>query len=178
MLRDFIPRMTCVSFHHFEWLISHMHFIRFWFCLLCNKLESVRHFLSAKSSMMQCNPPKICKLHSVHLGIHLKNNISKKISECFGDNLGTDSYLYGWKLNTEFTSWCLTLCDTLMGNPCVGVCGSQSKNSFVCFGMKPTQRAWASDIPRNQKKAKEGKSEGGDNGTVNRREQKWSVGLR
>ena len=39
----------------------------------------------------------------------------------------------------------------MLGIRCVGVCGCQSENSFVCFGAKPTQRACAQDLPRDRK---------------------------
>ena len=45
------------------------------------------------------------------------------------------------------------MCDTMLGIRCVGVCGCQSKNSFVCFGAKPTQRACARDLPLDRKNA-------------------------
>ena len=42
----------------------------------------------------------------------------------------------------------------------VGVSEYQSKDSFVCFGAKPTQRACARDFLRDRKKTREGKVPG------------------
>ena len=66
-----------------------------------------------------------------------------------------------------------TLCDTMLGICCVGVCECQSENSFVCFGAKPTQRACARDLPWDQKdEGREGPREEG----VSRREQSaWEI---
>ena len=47
----------------------------------------------------------------------------------------------------------------MLGIRCVGVCGCQSDNPFVCFGAKPTQRAFAWDLPRDRKKTREGRSQ-------------------
>ena len=39
----------------------------------------------------------------------------------------------------------------------VGVSERQSEDSFVCFGVKPTQRAWARDFQRDRKKTRKSK---------------------
>ena len=49
--------------------------------------------------------------------------------------------------------------DTMLGIRCIGVCGCQSDDPFVCFGSKPTQTACA----RDRKWMKEGRSERGQN---------------
>ena len=41
----------------------------------------------------------------------------------------------------------------------VGV-GASQRNSLLCFGTKPTQRACARDVPRDRKRTREGKSQG------------------
>ena len=38
---------------------------------------------------------------------------------------------------------------------CVGGCGGQSEDSSVCFGAKPTQKAWARDLPWDLKRTRE-----------------------
>ena len=57
--------------------------------------------------------------------------------------------------------WCSSccLCDMMLGIRCVGVCGCQSEDSFVHHGAKPTQRACVRDLPRDQKKTREGRSQ-------------------
>ena len=42
----------------------------------------------------------------------------------------------------------------------VGVGECQSENSFVCFGAKPTQRAYAQDFQGDRKKTRKGKVPG------------------
>ena len=61
----------------------------------------------------------------------------------------------------------LYMCNTMLGIHCVGVCGCQSDDSFVCFGAKPTQRACVRDLPRDRKRKREGMSQR----TVGRRDQ-------
>ena len=50
-------------------------------------------------------------------------------------------------------------CDTILGIGCVGMCVSQSEDPFICFGSKLTQRACARDLPRDQKRTREGRSQ-------------------
>ena len=45
----------------------------------------------------------------------------------------------------------------MLGIHCVGVSECQSEDPFVCFGVKPTQRACAQDLPRDRKRTREGK---------------------
>ena len=45
-----------------------------------------------------------------------------------------------------------------MGICCVGVGKCQSEDSFVCFGVKPTQRAYARDLLRGRNRTREGRS--------------------
>ena len=43
----------------------------------------------------------------------------------------------------------------MLGIRCVGVCGCQSEDPFVCFGVKPTQRACARDQKDEGRKVRE-----------------------
>ena len=50
------------------------------------------------------------------------------------------------------------MCDTIGGIRFCG-CGFQSENPFVCSGAKPTQRAYAWDLPRDRKRTRKGRSQ-------------------
>ena len=50
-------------------------------------------------------------------------------------------------------------------------CGCQSENPFVCFGVKPTQRACMRDLPWDRKWTREGRSKRGQKDTGRRRDQ-------
>ena len=39
-------------------------------------------------------------------------------------------------------------------------CGCQSEDPFVCFGVKPSQRACMQDLPQDRKRTREGRSQG------------------
>ena len=64
---------------------------------------------------------------------------------------GVSTFL-GYLMSNPF----YTNCDT-MGSFIFCGCGCQSKNPFVCFGAKSTQRVGARDLPRDRKKAREGR---------------------
>ena len=67
-----------VNRHPFEVLILHMHFICFWFCLLCIKLKSQLGTVCVKSSTMtQFTPPEIWKQQTVQLDIQSEAQIRR-----------------------------------------------------------------------------------------------------
>ena len=63
----------------------------------------------------------------------------------------------------------------MLGIRCVGMCGRQSDDLFVCYGVKPTQRACARDLPRVRKRRMEGRSQKRQKETVSRRERQRLV---
>ena len=65
-----------------------------------------------------------------------------------------------------------------MGDIRFCVCGCQLENPFVCFGTKPTQRAWVWDLKGDRTWTREGRSDRSKKKWVSRREQMRSVGLR
>ena len=46
------------------------------------------------------------------------------------------------------------MCNTVLGIRCVGVGKCQSEYSFVCFGAKPTQKAYAQNFPPEEDKGR------------------------
>ena len=74
------------------------------------------------------------------------NNDPSKSIKSIERNMGVLSFLS-----------CRYIYDTVLGIRCVGVGECQSEDPFVCFGVKPTQRACARDLPLDRKKTRKGR---------------------
>ena len=73
--------MRLVCCYHSKILISQMSFPCFRFCLLCNKLESVRHCLWVKKYHGAIHSSKIWKQKAVLQSIHTRS-LKMKIPKC------------------------------------------------------------------------------------------------
>ena len=63
----------------------------------------------------------------------------------------------------------------MLGICCVGVGKCQSEDSFVCFGMKPKQRACSQDFQRDRKRMREGRPKSQQKWTEETRAENRSV---
>ena len=80
----------------FNWQVS-LAYVTTFLCILL--LQYI--FKLIPCSELSFRGPNLGPYH-IHSG-----STNRKISECLGVNMRTDSYSYWWKPNTQFTSWCL-----------------------------------------------------------------------